>query len=134
MTSNRPVTGPANSIECNKPEGFETALEHSCRAVPVVQPESTIAEIKTLLWNGRYDCVSHIVVCAADKFAGILRIEDVLMAEGDQMASELMDSDTPRVGPKTDREVAAWKATQHGQSALAVVRRRRPFHWSNPTA
>jgi magnesium transporter len=96
-------------------------VRHACRAVPVVQPSTTLAEIKNLLWNRTYNSITHIVVCEDNRFVGMLRIEDVLTARSDQIASELMDSQAPRVGPHTDREIAAWTATQHGESALAVV-------------
>jgi magnesium transporter len=104
-----------------EPETFESAVRHTCRAVPVVQPATTLAEIKKLLWNGRYDSVTHIVVCDDARFVGILRIEDALPAPDNQTAGDLMDSEAPRIGPHTDREIAAWTATQHGESALAVV-------------
>jgi magnesium transporter len=65
--------------------------------------------------------VSHIVVCDAGKFVGLIRIESLLTAPEHNVALEIMDRQSPRVGPGTDREIAAWTATQHGEAALALV-------------
>ncbi len=35
-----------------EPITFETAIQHACRTVPVVDPANTMTEVKTLLWNG----------------------------------------------------------------------------------
>jgi magnesium transporter len=69
----------------------------------------------------RYDSATHIVVCDAGQFCGILRLEDVLAAPDDSPASTLMDAEPPVVAPGVDQEIAAWRAVQHGESALAVV-------------
>jgi len=45
-----------------EPITFETAIQHACRNVPVVDPANTITEVKTLLWNGAYESGSHVVV------------------------------------------------------------------------
>ena len=44
-----------------------------------------------------------------------------MAASSDETAVSLMDADPPVVRHGVDQEVAAWKAVQHGESALAVV-------------
>jgi magnesium transporter len=119
--ADRSSPSDGDRVTTAEPKTFESAIRHACRTVPVVEPSKTLAEIKNLLWKENYDSVTHIVVCEGGRFVGILRIEDVLTASGNHVASDLMDSQAPRVGPHTDREIAAWTATQHGESALAVV-------------
>jgi magnesium transporter len=106
---------------------LEAAAQHCSRAVPVVNPRAKVREITHLLQTHFYDSVSHIVVCEARKLVGLIRIESLLRARGDQIASDLMDDKPPRVGPGTDREVAAWTATQHGEAALALVNQAGDF-------
>jgi magnesium transporter len=102
-------------------ETFETAMEHACRDVPVVEPGQTAAQIREALRGKRYESATHVIVCREGIFAGVMRIEDVLAADDSTTAEELMDTDAPRVAPGVDQEVAAWQAVRHGESALAVV-------------
>src|SRR5687767_14173207 len=69
----------------------------------------------------RYESASHLIVCEQSRFLGIVTIEDVLGARPDVTVASLMDRDAPVVSPGVDQEVAAWRAVQHGESALAVV-------------
>src|SRR5687767_2520633 len=74
-----------------------------------------------MLDGRRYESASHLIVCEQSRFLGIVTIEDVLGARPDVTVASLMDRDAPVVSPGVDQEVAAWKAVQHGESALAVV-------------
>jgi magnesium transporter len=78
-------------------------------------------EIRERLTAQRYDTISDIAVCDGRHLEGLLRIEDVMAAQADVTAAALMDSDPPIVSHGVDQEVAAWKAVQHGEGALAVV-------------
>ena len=49
----------------------------------------------------------------------MLRVEECL-ARWRRCIGEIMDADPPVVAPGIDQEKAAWKAVQHGESALAV--------------
>jgi magnesium transporter len=101
---------------------FETAGSLLCREVPVARPDDSAAAVRSMLSAGRYDVGSHIAVCdERGRLRGLARIEDVLPAAADERISEIMDADPPVVSPGTDQEVAAWKAVEHGESALAVV-------------
>ena len=100
---------------------FETAAEHACSQVPVVAPHACVGEIRRSLMGQRYESATHIVVCEDGKFLGILRIEDLLAASEEATAHDVMDPEPSYVAPGVDQEVAAWRAVQHAESALAVV-------------
>ena len=100
---------------------FEIASHHASRQVPIVHPSASIAELKALLSRDSFECASHIVVCEGDRFAGVLRIEDMLPAADDRLVQDLMDPDAPTIKPGVDQEKAAWHAVKHNEAALAVV-------------
>ena len=100
---------------------FETAAHHACDSVPVANPSQHAAEVRHDLMGRRYECASHIIVCAGDKFLGIVRIEELLSAAADTTLGDLMDRDAPVVAPGIDQEVAAWHAVRNEESALSVV-------------
>jgi magnesium transporter len=102
---------------------FETAAEHATARVPIAGPVQLVGEVRELLVGRRYESASHIVVCEADKFLGIVTIEDLLSAPADSKVESLMDPGAPIVAPGLDQEVAAWRAVRHEESALAVVDR-----------
>lgn len=101
--------------------GFETALTHLTRDVPVVNPSAQAAAIREQLHAQRYACLSHLAVCEDSRLLGLIRIEDVLAAPAHVTAAQLMDNEPPVVAPGLDQEQAAWKAVQHEEAALAVV-------------
>jgi magnesium transporter len=104
-----------------KRDVFEIAARHATQDVPVVKPEDRAAEVLRALRERAYECASHIVVCEGDRFAGVLRIEDLLAAPDTRAVGELMDADAPTVHPGVDQEKAAWHAVQSGEAALSVV-------------
>jgi len=100
---------------------FESAASLMTRQVLVVGPSVEVSDVRGRLTQRRYDSISDIAVCDGPHLRGLLRIEDVMAAPGDARAAALMDADPPVVRHGVDQEVAAWKAVQHGESALAVV-------------
>ena len=100
---------------------FETAAEHATPRVPVAGPFQRVGDVREHLIGQRYESASHIVVCEADTFLGIVTIEELLLASADAKMESLMDRGAPIVAPAVDQEVAAWRAVRHGESALAVV-------------
>jgi magnesium transporter len=100
---------------------FETAAVHATPRVPVVEPTSRVSAVREMLLGSRYDSASHVIVCQADRFIGVVTIEDLLCAPADASIESLMDREAPVVGPGVDQEVAASRAVRHGESALAVV-------------
>jgi magnesium transporter len=68
-----------------------------------------------------FDSATHIGVCENGKLVGVLRVEDLLSVPPAARIGEVMDADPPVVARGIDQEKAAWKAVQHGESALAVI-------------
>jgi magnesium transporter len=100
---------------------FETAAAHATPHVPIASPSALVQHVRDALTDRRYECASHVVVCEADRFLGIVTIEALLQAPGGSTVGAAMDRDAPFVAPGVDQERAAWDAVRHGESALAVV-------------
>lgn len=101
--------------------GSETVSEHVRTRVPIVSPQAHAAELRRSLEGATFDSATHIAVCESGRLVGVLRIEDLFAAPAEAGIDGIMDRDPPAVGPGVDQEKAAWKAVQHGESALAVV-------------
>jgi magnesium transporter len=99
----------------------ETASEHVCRLVPVAAPNTRAEDLKNSLQGVHFESATHIGVCEGGKLVGVLRVEELFSASADAKVGEIMDDDPPVVAPGVDQEKAAWKAVQHGESALAVI-------------
>jgi magnesium transporter len=99
----------------------ETASEHVCRSVPVASSDTRVQELRRSLEGVHFESATHIGVCDDGKLVGVLRVEDLFAASPEATIGQLMDADPPVVGPGLDQEKAAWKAVQHGESALAVI-------------
>jgi magnesium transporter len=100
---------------------FEVASRHATRQVPVVGPDTPVRAIKNLLDRQKFDCASHIAVCEGERFAGVVRIEDMMPAADDVPVHAVMDPDPPTIKPGADQEKAAWHAIKHNEAAIAVV-------------
>ena len=100
---------------------FETAAEHATARVPMAGRFQRAGDVRKSLVGHRYESASHIVVCEADAFLGMVTIEELLSASADVTVESLLDRGAPIVAPGDDQEVAAWRAVRHGESALAVV-------------
>jgi magnesium transporter len=99
----------------------QTASEHVCTLVPVTSPETRVLQLRQSLEGVHFESATHIGVCDSGKLVGVLRIEDLFGALPDTRIREIMDADPPNVAPGVDQEKAAWRAVQHGESALAVI-------------
>ncbi|HEU4427446.1 MAG TPA: magnesium transporter [Myxococcota bacterium] len=96
--------------------------------MPIVRPGDSAGVARASLAGNTYDSAAHVVVCDADgTFSGILRVESLLAAPTHATAASLMDTAAPVVAPGADQEIAAWRAAQRGESALAVVDASRRF-------
>ena len=100
---------------------FEIALEHASMNVPIARPQDTIGALRQSLIGRRFDSASHVAVCDGTRFAGLLRIEELIEANAARPVSAVMDEDPPTAAPGLDQEIAAWRAVRHGEAALAVV-------------
>ena len=98
-----------------------TASEHVCTLVPVASPQTTAGELRESMAGVHFESATHIGVCDNGKLVGVLRVEELFGALTDAKVGEIMDADPPMVAPGIDQEKAAWKALQHGESALAII-------------
>ena len=112
---------------------FETAAQHAIVGVPIVGPRQRIHEVRDILVGRSYESASHIVVCEAGLFRGVLRIEDALSAPAESSVESVMDTGAPTVGPGVNQEVAAWRAVLHKGSCLVCRGRSRPIRRNHPT-
>jgi magnesium transporter len=108
-------------------EAPDTAVAQASTNVPITAPDCRVGEVRRMLAGRRFDCASHVVVCDGERFAGIVRIEDLLAATDESLIRSVMDATPPTVGPGVDQEVAAWQAVRRSESALAVVDGARSF-------
>jgi magnesium transporter len=99
----------------------ETASEHVCRLVPVTTPATRAEDLRKSLQGVHFESATHIGVCEGGRLVGVVRVEELFSAAPDVQIDAIMDNDPPVVAPGIDQEKAAWKAVQHGESALAVV-------------
>jgi magnesium transporter len=100
---------------------FATAGQHVARLVPMTPPDATAGEIRAGLVGRRYECAAAVAVCIDGRLVGLVSMETLLAAPAASAAETMMDRDPPVVAPGTDQELAAWKAVEHGESALAVA-------------
>jgi magnesium transporter len=106
---------PSNVLE------REVAAEHAFTRVPVASPSVPVEQVRGSLSEGTYDSLSHVAILEGTKLVGVLTIEALFAAAGEATAGRMMDPNPPVVAPGTDQEVAARRAVEHGESALAVV-------------
>jgi magnesium transporter len=92
--------------------------------VPVCIPTDLAAEICSALVGADHDTVDDIAVCdrprSPHRLLGLIPVRRLFAASPDEPAAQMMDADPPVVVEGMDREQAAWKAVQHGESSLAV--------------
>ena len=97
------------------------AAEHAFTKVPVASPSMSAEQVRESLNEGTHDSLTHVAILEGTKLVGVLTIEALFAAPGGVIAGRLMDSDPTVVALGTDQEVAARRAVEHGESALAVV-------------
>ena len=99
----------------------ETAAEHVTSQVPVAAPSDVVGDVRRRLAGAAYRTAAQVAVCEDERLVGVVRMEDLLAAAEETPIRQVMDADPPVVHPGEDQEVVAWRAVQHGMSALAVV-------------
>lgn len=107
--------------ETLSPVNFETAGKHVARGVPTTAPQALAGEIRAALVGRHYECATDVAVCVEGRLIGLVPMEALLAAPADAPARAIMDPDPPVVRPGADQELAAWKAVEQDESALAVV-------------
>lgn len=98
-----------------------TAALHLAHRVPVAEPGQRADELRRAMVGQRFDSARDIAVVDAGLLVGIVRIEDLLAASGDDTLRDIMDPDPPSITAGTDQELAAWHAVRHQKSSIAVV-------------
>jgi hypothetical protein len=101
--------------------------QYLCTRVPIASPNSRAGDIRRALVGQDWEVTADVAICDGDRLVGLLEMEKLLAAPEDRSAAALMDSDPPVVAPGLDREKAAWKMVEHGESSLAVVDSRGRF-------
>jgi len=97
------------------------AAEHAFTRVPVASPSASIEQVRRSLGEGAYDSLTHVAILVGTKLVGVLTIESLFSAPGESAVRQVMDPAPPVIAPDADQEVAARRAVEHGESALAVV-------------
>ncbi|WP_432479298.1 magnesium transporter [Nocardioides sp. GXQ0305] len=102
---------------------------------PALSPDDTAAEVRDSLVGARFHGADEVAVCAgSDRLVGVVPLRSILAADDDRTMAQLMDPDPPVVVAGHDREQAAWKAVQHGETSLAVVDEQGRFRGQVPPA
>ncbi|QBR94305.1 magnesium transporter [Nocardioides euryhalodurans] len=93
--------------------------------VPVCLAEERASDIRARLVGKDHEVAEDVAVCdrlePPHRLVGLIPVSRLLAADGERRAADLLDADPPVVVEGLDREQAAWKAVQHGESSLAVV-------------
>jgi magnesium transporter len=120
---------PSRGRQALPPRVHDTAAEIMDRAVPVVEREARVSDIRRKLLKQRFDTAEIVVVVDEDgAYAGAAAIGDVLATDGQSRVSELLHKDWPAVHPQWSQEHAAQAAVTAGVSCLPVISdKRRPL-------
>ena len=100
--------------------------EYLMTNVPMCGPDATASQVRAMLAGRRFESAADVAVCAdgdgfPHRLLGLIPLESIIAADAEMLAGDLMDPDPPVAAPGLAREKAAWKATAHGESSLAVV-------------
>jgi magnesium transporter len=102
-------------------EILRTAAEHASAAVPVAAPSDNAADVLDAMRGRVFDSAAVVAVCDGERLTGLVTIERLLAAPPNALLSDLADLDPPVVAPRTNQELVAWRAVEHGEPGLAVV-------------
>ena len=91
----------ASTLTLDMPERltFETAAAHVTKEVPIAEPTARVRQIREALTDLADEGASHLVICRAGRFLGIVTIEHLLRASGEWTVESLMDREAPFVAP-----------------------------------
>ena len=94
---------------------------HSTARVPVAHPDQPVGDVREALLGAAFECADDVAVVADDVLVGIVPIERLLAAPGEQRLATIMDADPPVVSPGANQESVAWEMVRRGESSVAVV-------------
>jgi magnesium transporter len=102
---------------------------------PTCRPEDTVGAVRRMLLGATFDGVDELAVCTGrGRLVGVVALRNILASDAEERVGDLMDPDPPVVVVGHDREQAAWKAVQHGETSLAVVDQDGAFRGLVPPA
>jgi magnesium transporter len=89
--------------------------------VPTAAPGERASDVRAGLAGVCFDCADDIAVVVDGGLVGIVPIERLLAAAGEERMADLMDTDPPVVTPGADGERVVWETVRRGESSVAVV-------------
>ena len=103
------------------PSTLEIAGELVAEGVPTCAPHDRVGEVRRGMIGRRFESLDAVAVLEAGRLVGLVRMVDLIAADGDDRIGARMDADPPRIGPGADQEIAAWRAVRHHEGTMAVV-------------
>ena len=88
---------------------------------PELTAERAIAQVRRLTREQNQEVIYYLYVQAYDRLVGVLSLRDVIVADADQIVSEVMTTNIVRVLPSDDQEEVARTMAKYDLSAIPVV-------------
>jgi magnesium transporter len=111
----------AARVDTGRGDPLRRVERYASEQIPVTPPAATAGDVLRRLRTEEFESVHEVAVCENNRLLGIVAIKALLRAEDETPLREIMDPEPPVVAPGFNRERAAWKAVQHGETSLAVV-------------
>ena len=99
----------------------EVAADHVTHSVPVATPAQPVQDVRRALLGRTFDYAGNVAVLDDGALVGLVSIERLLAADGDDAVRDVMHADPPIVDPAADQEVVAAVMLAHGQASVGVV-------------
>ena len=103
------------------PSTLDIAGELVTEDVPTCTPHDRVGEVRRGMTGRRFESLDAVAVLEGGRLVGLIRMVDLVAADGDDLIGAQMDADPPLIGPDADQEVAAWRAVRHHEGTMAVV-------------
>lgn len=103
------------------PSTLDIAGELVTEDVPTCTPHDRVGEVRRGMTGRRFESLDAAAVLEGGRLVGLIRMVDLVAADGDDLIGAQMDANPPLIGPDADQEVAAWRAVRHHEGTMAVV-------------
>ena len=100
---------------------LELASAHATTSVPTAGTADLAGAVRGQLVGRSFECAEEVVVLDGRRLVGLVTIERLIAASAETSITDLMDPDPPAVAPGTDRELAAHRMIEHGESSLVLL-------------
>ena len=104
------------------------ARERATRCVPTARADQPVAEVRAALADRQFDYAGAVAVLDGERLAGIVLIEQLLRAPGQEDLGDLMDSAPPTIGVDSDEEEVVWQMVDRGEPTVAIEENDGTFH------